>query len=170
MFSPLLSLLLFIYPSSPPLHFAPSSSPTCMLLSRSINVLRVKGRHLGREGVVVQGSAEAYNLPFRPNLSYPQPSFLSCILSHFHSSFCLRRGMNFNHSALHLQSQYRPIFFLLSFLNLDTFSVSSSISASSSFLLQQIYPHLRYKLGSTSSINKYLPLRPSVFKRCCGKW
>lgn len=169
MFPPLHLLLVFIYPSSPPLHFAPSSPLTCILLSSSINVLQVKGRHLGREGVAVQGSAEAYNLLFRPNLSYPQPSFLSCILSLFHSPFCLRRGMNFNHCALHLQAQTRPGFFfppsISSVWRLKRFlAIILSINASScSSSMKQIHPLQGKKKQKTRKYTfnnvKHSPLR-----------
>lgn len=107
MFSLFLSLLLFIYPSPAPLHFPPFL-PLLSVVSE--DNCAASTRQSFREGRTVQGSAEAYNLLFTPNLSYPELSLsrLSCILSLFHSSFCLHRGMNFNHSTLHLQSQLPP--------------------------------------------------------------
>lgn len=104
MFSLFLSLLLFIYPSPTPLHFPPLSSP-CFSLSRRIIVLRVHGSHLGRGGLF--RDLLRLTIFFSPQIFLTQSShsLLSCILSLFHSSFCLHRGMNFNHSALHLQSQ-----------------------------------------------------------------
>lgn len=121
MFSLFLSLLLFIYPSPAPLHFPPFL-PLLSVVSE--DNCAASTRQSFREGRTVQGSAEAYNLLFTPNLSYPELSLsrLSCILSLFHSSFCLHRGMNFNHSTLHLQSQLPPprSSFFPSFLSLAT--------------------------------------------------
>lgn len=40
------------------------------------------------------------------------PLLLRCFLLLFHSSFCLHRGMNLNHFALRVRSQFPPLIFL----------------------------------------------------------
>lgn len=103
------------------LLFTASLSFRCFPLSQSIIVLCVKGSHLERAKgwglfrdllrLTIFFSPKSFLLP--PNTH--SLSLLSCILPLFHSSFCLHRGMNFNHSTLHLRSQSPTHFFPLSF-------------------------------------------------------
>lgn len=115
MFSLVLYLMLFIYPSPTPLHFPPLlylfsvvSEDNCAVSQR---------QSFGEGGGVLFRDLLRLTIFFSPQIFLAPSQFslspLSCILPLFHSSFCLHRGMNFNHSSLHLRSQSTLIFFPL---------------------------------------------------------